>query len=81
MRRSGLRETSLGERAGEPTSRLVRPEFGRDAEPVAEVLGFNVHAKVAIDGRDGNRVERVCRRDRCCSRSPGRSPAAQKEDP
>jgi len=51
----------FGERAGEPTLRLVRPEFGRDVEPVAEVLGFNVHAKVAIDGRDRNRVERVCR--------------------
>ncbi len=29
----------FGERAGQPTLRLVRPELERDGEPVAEVLG------------------------------------------
>jgi hypothetical protein len=51
----------FGARAGEPILRLMRPELGRDAEPVAEVLGFNVHAGLALDGRDRKRVERVCR--------------------
>lgn len=51
----------FGERAGEPTLRLVRPELGRDGEPVAEVMGFNVHAALGLDGRDRKRLERVCR--------------------
>jgi hypothetical protein len=52
----------FGERAGQPTLRLVRPEIERDGEPVAEVFGFNVHAALALDGRDRKRVERVCLR-------------------
>ena len=51
----------LGPRAGQPTLRLVQPDLGRQSEPVAEVMGFNVHAQVAIDGRDRKRVERLCR--------------------
>ena len=51
----------FGERAGQPPLRLVDPGLARDTEPVAEVQGFNLHAKVAIDGRDKKRVERLCR--------------------
>lgn len=51
----------FGERAGEPTLRLVEPTSSRAAEPVAVVSGFNVHAALALDGRDRARVERVCR--------------------
>lgn len=51
----------FGDRAGQPPLRLVDPDRTRDGEPVAEVKGFNVHAKVAIDGRDKKRVERLCR--------------------
>jgi hypothetical protein len=51
----------FGDRAGEPTLRLVRPDLARDGEPVAEVMGFNVHAALALDGRDRAKVERVCR--------------------
>ena len=51
----------FGDRAGQPTLRLVRPELERDGEPVAEVFGFNVHAALAIDGRDRDKVERICR--------------------
>ncbi len=51
----------FGARAGQPTLRLVEPLVERDREPVAEVMGFNVHAAVAIHGRDRKRVERLCR--------------------
>ena len=51
----------FGDRAGQPTLRLVRPELERAGEPFAEVFGFNVHAALALDGRDRERVERVCR--------------------
>jgi hypothetical protein len=51
----------LGARAGQPTLRIVDPSALRPDEPVAEVAGFNVHAKVAVDGRDRVRLERVCR--------------------
>ncbi|MBM4223907.1 MAG: transposase [Gammaproteobacteria bacterium] len=51
----------FGERAGQPTLRLLRPELERAGEPVAEVMGFNVHAGLALDGHDRKRVERVCR--------------------
>lgn len=51
----------FGARAGQPTLRLLRRELERSGEPVAEVMGFNVHAGLALDGRDRRRVERVCR--------------------
>src|SRR5207247_10508911 len=33
----------------------------RPAGEAAEGMGVNVHAKVAVDGRDRERLERVCR--------------------
>ena len=51
----------LGERAGQRTARLVRPEDARADEPAAVVAGFNVHAKVAISAGDRARLERLCR--------------------
>jgi hypothetical protein len=49
----------------EPTGDNLQPDAGSDgsdpSEPLAQVAGFNVHAKVAIDGRDQKRVERMCR--------------------
>jgi len=51
----------FGPRAGQPTLRLVQPELGRQGEPVAVVMGFNVHAKVTVHGRDRKGVERLCR--------------------
>jgi hypothetical protein len=51
----------LGARAGQPTLRVVEPLAGRLQEPVAQVGGFNVHAKLAVDGRDRQRLERICR--------------------
>jgi len=53
--------TMFGERAGAPTQRMVRAELRRPSEPAAKVAGFDVHAKVAFDGRDRERVERLCR--------------------
>jgi hypothetical protein len=44
-----------------PALRVVGPSRIRDDEHVAVVMGFNVHAGAAIDGRDRKRVERVCR--------------------
>jgi hypothetical protein len=49
-----------GERAGKTTLRLVASQdpsakataAGDDDQPVAEVAGFNVHAKQCVDGRD-----------------------------
>ncbi|MBN1609269.1 MAG: transposase zinc-binding domain-containing protein [Polyangiaceae bacterium] len=57
-----------GDRAGQPTLRLIFPEDVPDRiagppefdEPVAEVRGVNVHAKQMIDGRDRVRVKRLC---------------------
>ena len=60
----------VGERAGKPTLRVVDPLARRSSEPVAVVDGFNVHAGVAVDGRDRARLERVCR-------YLGRPPVAQ----
>ena len=53
--------TLFGGRAGQPTLRLVEPSEARATEPAAAIMGFNVHAKVAIDGRDRKGVERICR--------------------
>ena len=41
--------------------RVVDPLASRPLEPVAQVGGFNVHAKLAIDGHDRKRLERICR--------------------
>ena len=53
----------LGDVPGQRTSKLVRPVrlISSPTEPVAEVGGVNVHAKVAFDGRDRPRLERLCR--------------------
>ncbi|MFC1642997.1 transposase, partial [Myxococcota bacterium] len=57
-----------GDRAGQPSLRLMLscdpPEQtpgDLPDEPVAEVGGVNLHAKVVIDGRDRERVERLVR--------------------
>jgi hypothetical protein len=58
-----------GERAGQPTLRLIFPDHapkgpllapGGDA-PVAEVRGVNVHAQQVVDGHDRARLERLCK--------------------
>jgi hypothetical protein len=41
----------VGERAGRPTLRLVDPERARAGEPVADVMGFNVHAGITVGRR------------------------------
>lgn len=53
----------LGDAPGQRTSKLVRPVrlLRSPTEPVAEVGGVNIHAKVALDGRDRARLERLCR--------------------
>ena len=55
----------FGERAGERTKKLVqavRAAEGRLASPfVAEVGGVNIHAGVAVHGRDRQALERLCR--------------------
>ncbi|MGH6949757.1 MAG: transposase, partial [Vitreimonas sp.] len=51
----------LGERAGRPTLRLLDPDRARPGDPVAEVMGFNVHAARAIAARDRQRLEQLCR--------------------
>jgi hypothetical protein len=53
----------LGAAPGQRTSKLVRPVrvVLSPTEPVAEVGGVNIHAKVAFDGRDRLRLERLCR--------------------
>lgn len=53
----------LGSAPGQRTSKLVRPLriVPSPTEPLAEVGGVNVHAKVAFDGRDRQRLERSCR--------------------
>jgi hypothetical protein len=56
-----------GERAGQPTLRLVVPHDApapkpqEQDQPVAEVRGVNVHAKQVVDGRDRPALERLCR--------------------
>ena len=54
----------LGPAAGGKTTKLVRPlrlvqQTG--AKAFAEVGGVNIHAAVAVDGRDRQRLERLCR--------------------
>lgn len=55
----------LGERAGQPTLRLVglpvKGKTPRSVGLVAEVRGVSIHAQTAIDGRDRKRLERLCR--------------------
>ncbi len=53
----------LGAAPGQRTIKLIRPvrAMPSPTEPVAEVGGVNVHAKVAFDGRDRPRLERLCR--------------------
>jgi hypothetical protein len=53
----------LGSAPGHRTAKLVRPVriVPSPTEPVAEVGGVNIHAKVAFDGRDRPRLERLCR--------------------
>ena len=76
-----------GDRAGQPTLRLIFPDDAPDRtvcasdtdEPVAEVRGVNVHAKQVVDGRDRARLERLCKyimrpplaQDRLTRRSDG----------
>ena len=55
-----------GERAGQPTLRLVAaqappPKLDEHDLPLAEVRGVNVHAKQVVDGRDRAQLERLCR--------------------
>lgn len=73
--------TMFGERAGAPTQRMVRAQLRRPSEPAAKVAGFDVHAKVAFDGRDRERVERLChamsREAKSHERRLGRPPIAQ----
>jgi len=53
----------LGAAPRDRTSKLVHPVrlVCSPAEALAEVGGVNVHAKVAVDGRDRKRLERLCR--------------------
>jgi hypothetical protein len=51
----------VGERAGQPLLRIVDPSRAREGEPFAEVMGFNVHAQVAVAAHDRARLERLCR--------------------
>ena len=50
-----------GDRAGQPLLRIVDPSRARDGEPVADIMGFNVHAQVAVPARDRAKLERLCR--------------------
>jgi len=57
-----------GERAGQPTLRLVHGDGSQgsadaplDDEPVAEVRGINLYGKQWIDGRDRKQMERLFR--------------------
>ena len=50
-----------GERAGQPSLRLIHQDDIKKAEPHAIVGGINVHAGVAFDARDKPRMERMCR--------------------
>jgi len=49
----------LGEKKA--PERLTRPTDMQKDELLAEVMGFNVHAKVVVDGRDRPRLERIVR--------------------
>jgi hypothetical protein len=60
----------VGAAARTPALRVVDRSRTRDNERVAVVMGFDVHAGAAIDGRDRPRVERLCR-------YLGRPPVAQ----
>ena len=54
----------LGPAAGRLAAKLVRPlrlVQGTGATALAEVGGVNIHAAVAVDGRDRQRLERLCR--------------------
>jgi hypothetical protein len=51
----------FGEHAGQKAPRIVDPSAARPSESAADAGGFNVHAGVAVDGRDRVRLERVCR--------------------
>jgi hypothetical protein len=54
----------LGPAAGRKTDKLVRPlrlVQGSGPGALAEVGGVNIHAAVAVDGRDRQRLERLCR--------------------
>jgi hypothetical protein len=53
----------LGAAPGQKTAKRVQPvrRVPSQSEPLAEVAGVNVHAKVAFDGRDRPRLERLCR--------------------
>ncbi len=53
----------LGERAGQKTLKLVQPvrAVRSEVRALAEFGGVNVHAEVAIDGRDRQRLEHVLR--------------------
>jgi len=50
-----------GDRAGQPTMRLIQQDSARKKEPHAVVGGINIHAAVAFDARDKSRMERMCR--------------------
>jgi hypothetical protein len=51
-----------GERAGQPSLRLIQKDHTKKAEPHAAVVGgINIHAGVAFDARDKLRMERMCR--------------------
>jgi hypothetical protein len=62
---SGVDDDALascyGAAARTPAVRILDREGGRTKELTAVVMGFDVHAGAAIDGRDRKRVERVCR--------------------
>ena len=53
----------LGESAGQRTLELVQPvrAFRQETRALAEYGGVNVHAEVAVDGRDRQRLEHVLR--------------------
>ncbi len=50
-----------GDRAGQPTMRLIQQDSVEKREPHAVVGGINLHAAVAFDARDRPRMERMCR--------------------
>jgi len=50
-----------GDRAGQPSLRLIQKDDIKKAEPHAVVGGINIHAGVAFDARDKPRMERMCR--------------------
>jgi hypothetical protein len=50
-----------GDRAGQPTMRLIQQNIVEKKELHAVVGGINLHAAVAFDARDKPRMERMCR--------------------